>query len=416
MKFLSLIFRNVSRNRLRSALTALGTIVLVFVVSLVWSILAFLDRQTEEKSQDLRAMVTERWSLPSRMPFAYADSLARGAARAPGDVVPYDSMTWQFYAGTVDREKLTRESVIYAIACDPPKLLTMMEGLDTLPPAEDAELRACVERLNRNRQAVILGRNQLAALNKRVGDRINLQGIANLKGIDLELEIVGVFPPGRYDIVGAIHRDYFNQQMDAYPRTHRGRSHPLANRSLNLVWIKVRNTEEFTRVAAQIEHSPFYSIPAVKCETASSGVAAFMEAFRDLIWGMRWLLAPACLVTLALVIANSISISVRERRLELAVLKVLGFRPIQLLGLVLGEALLLGAGAGFVSAALTWLVVDFVLGGISFPMGFFSTFFIPAEALWWGPAVGGLAALAGSILPALSARNVRVADVFSKVA
>ena len=45
---------------------------------------------------------------------------------------------------------------------------------------------------------------------------------------------------------------------------------------------------------------------------------------------------------MALVIANAISISVRERRTEMAVLKVLGFRPGQILVLVLGEALLIG--------------------------------------------------------------------------
>ena len=44
---------------------------------------------------------------------------------------------------------------------------------------------------------------------------------------------------------------------------------------------------------------------------------------------------------MSLVIANAISISVRERRTEMAVLKVLGF-ALQILRLVLGEALLLG--------------------------------------------------------------------------
>jgi hypothetical protein len=65
---------------------------------------------------------------------------------------------------------------------------------------------------------------------------------------------------------------------------------------------------------------------------------SFLEGFRDLLWGMRWILAPGCLVSLSLVIANAISISVRERRTELAVLKVLGFRPYQILMLVLGES------------------------------------------------------------------------------
>jgi putative ABC transport system permease protein len=141
-----------------------------------------------------------------------------------------------------------------------------------------------------------------------------------------------------------------------------------------------------------------------------------LEAFRDLIWGMRWLLAPACLATILLVIANAISISVRERRLEMAVLKVLGFRPYQVLILVLGESLLLGAVAGMIGAGLTYIGINWVLGGISFPIGFFARFLIPRDALWWGPTVGGLAALLGSFLPAWSARGVKVAEVFSKVA
>ena len=128
------------------------------------------------------------------------------------------------------------------------------------------------------------------------------------------------------------------------------------------------------------------------------------------------MLTPACLVTILLVIANAISISVRERRLEMAVLKVLGFRPYQILILVLGESLLLGGGAGFISAAAAYAGINWGLGGISFPIGFFARFMIPHAALWWGPAVGGLAALFGSVLPAWAACRVQVAEVFSKVA
>ena len=423
MKFAFLILKNIRRNLLRSTLTGLGTMVLVFVVTLVWSILALLDMVTVEKSQNLKAIVTERWSIPSRMPFAYADSLSRGAAQKqlrPDDVEPVDSMTWQFYGGTVDPAKITRDSIVFAIACDPDKLLTMMDGLESLSPEQEADLRRAVDRLKRTRQGIILGRNQLVSLGKQVtegpGDRITLHGIGNFKGLDLEFEIVGAFPPGRYDGLGAIHRDYFNNQMDTYPQRNRGRKHLLADKTLNLVWLKLRDTKEFERVNWQIDTSPDYAKPAVKCETASSGTATFMEAFRDLIWVMRWPLAFACLGTLSLIIANAISISVRERRQVFAVLKVLGFRPGQILLLVLGEALAVGAGAGLASAGLTYAVINWGMGGISFPMGFFDRFFVPLDAIWWGPAVGAGAALLGAMAPAWFAQNVKVADVFAKVA
>ena len=161
MKFLLLIFRNVRRNLIRSSLTALGTMVLVSVVTLFWSVLGLLDLVTAAKSENLKAMVTERWSVPSRMPFSYATTLAEGAARNPGDARPADAMSWQFYAGCLDPAKLTRENMIFTIAVDPRKILSMMEGLDSLSPAEKDELQVYIDRLAQKRDGIILGRNHL---------------------------------------------------------------------------------------------------------------------------------------------------------------------------------------------------------------------------------------------------------------
>lgn len=418
MKFFTLILKNLGRSPLRSILTALGTMVLVAVVTLVWSILGVLSYVTTEKSKDFRGLVTERWSVPSRMPFSYADSLAQGAARSASDLRPTDCMTWQFFGGTLDKDRPpTRDNIVFAIALDPAKIMTMLEGMESLTPEEAGELRKAVEGLQRKRQGIILGNSHLRATNKRIGDRISLVGFGNFKGLALEdFEIVGAFPPGRYDTLAAFNRDYYNNLLDTYPQTHGGRAHPMAARSLGLVWLKFPDTATFTRVAQQIESSPLYKNPAVKCETAASGIASMLEGFRDLVWGMQWLLAPACLVTLSLVIANAISISVRERRAEMAVLKVLGFRPSQILLLVLGESLLLGVGAGLASATLTYGTVNWVMGGIKFPIAFFDTFMIPARAFGWGAGMGAATALVGSIVPAWSARSVKVADVFSKVA
>src|SRR5207247_544933 len=90
------------------------------------------------------------------------------------------------------------------------------------------------------------------------------------------------------------------------------------------------------------------------------------------------------------IVANAISIGVRERQKEMAVLKVLGFRPWQILVLVLGEAILVGALSGTIAAFGGWYLVNQVIGGISLPIGFFGKFRIADAALWWGPAVGAL--------------------------
>jgi putative ABC transport system permease protein len=418
MKYFKLIFRNLRRNMLRSSLTAMVTVVLVFVVTIVWSVLWLLDAVTTEKSENFQAMVADRWAVPSRLPYSYAEPLSRGAARNPDDVRPDDSMTWQFFIGTLDKdaEKITRENMVFAIACEPDKIGTMMEGFDSLSKVEREELTADIKKLKATPQGIILGNNHRLAMKKDVGDRLTLYGMSISKGLDLEFTVVGVFPPGRYDTMAAFDREYFVKALDAYPAAHNGQQHPWAERNLSLMVLKVKNSKDYERVASQIENSPELTNPVVRCETMASGLSSMLEPYRDLIWGVRWLLAPACLVTILLVIANAIGITVRERRLEMAVLKVLGFRPRQILLLVLGESLLLGVVAGFLSSGLTFAGINWGLGGISFPIGFFARFFIPPAALWWGPAVGGLAALFGSLLPAWSACNVKVAEVFSKVA
>jgi putative ABC transport system permease protein len=390
--------------------------VLVLVITVIWSVLHFLDVATADKATNFKVIVTERWQIPSRMPLAYASTLKNGAAREEGDIRPKDYMTWQFYGGSIDPEKKTRENMLFFICMQPEKIPTMIDELEDLPPAKMARLKQGIEKMKAQRNGVILGAGVLERTKKRVGERMKVTSV-NFKGIDLDVEIVDSPPEGtRHDMSAFMNADYLNAAFDDYKTKNKNQPHPMADKSLALVWLRVSSRGEFEQLADQIMKSPLYTNPAVKCETASSAVTAFLEAWQDIFWAMRWLLAPAVLVTLSLVIANAISISVRERRMEIAVLKVLGFRPGHVLALILGEAVLIGAVSGLLSAGGTYLLVDKVFGGIAFPIAFFAKFFIPVNAVWWGLSVGTLTAFAGAIVPAWSARSVKVADVFAKVA
>ena len=83
---------------------------------------------------------------------------------------------------------------------------------------------------------------------------------------------------------------------------------------------------------------------------------------------------------------------------------------------MLGEALLVGSLAGLASAGLTFVLINHVLGGIKFPVGLMDSMYVPVAAAWWGIGIGMGTALLGSLTPAWAARNVKVAEVFSKVA
>ena len=410
------IIRNLWRNKIRTALTGFATIVLVLVVTLVWTVLVFLANVTSEKANNLKAIVTERWQIPSQMPYSYAARLTEGAPREPGDVrldSQRDSMTWAFFGATLDPQNRTRENSLFFFAMEPDRFLTMMDGIDEMKPEDIDFIRAGIAEMEKDFTKVIIGTEKLKAMNKRVGESIKVTGL-NYQGIDLEMTICAEFPEGRYGQSAMMSRERLNRSLDEYERKNR-KPHPLASKNLNLVWLRVPDTATFQQVERQITSSPEFKSPAVKIETASSGVAGFLDAYKDMLWGLQWILVPFILATMSLIIAMAISIGVRERRKEIAVLKVLGFRPLQILILVLGEALFVGGICGFVGSAGTIAYFNYYLGGFKFPIAFFPIFLIPNEAYWWGPAIGLGTALAGSLTPSLSACNIRVSEVFSRI-
>jgi len=421
-----LILKSLRRNLLRTLLTSLTIAKLVLVVTVVWSILAFLDRQTATKSKNLKAIVTEKYQIPSQMPISYAYSLGEGAYKKDGDYrvnAERDAMLWAFYGGTIDPEKKTRENIVFFFAMEPRKLAafddrgrftTMMEDADLFSDEDKRTVAAACTEMEHYPFKVLIGPSRLAALNKKVGEKIKVTSL-NYVGIDLEFEIMGELPGGRYEQSAVMNYAYLEQALDKYKRDNKA-EHAMAQKTLALMWLRVPDAATFEKVADQVMASPDYKSPAVKCETASSAIANFLDAYKDLLFGMRWLLVPALLVTMSLVVAIAISISVRERRVEMAVLKVLGFSPNQILILVLGEALLIGCISGLFSAWLAKNLINDLAGGIALPIAFFGKFYVDDAAPWWGLSMGAVTALAGSLLPAWSARSVKVSEVFSKIA
>jgi putative ABC transport system permease protein len=422
-RFALVAIKSLRRNPVRTSLTYMAAFVLVAVVTIVWSALAVLERFMQAKTRDVKVVITDKWRAISEMPFGYAGPLMEGAANSSrtGQVRPQDGMTWQGYSGAIDAIKKTRENTIDFVALEPRKAVTVMDRLFQELPQQSKqqsgrnldqvqEFLIAIDAMEKNKRGVILGRNVLERIHKQVGDRFGVTG-TYYNGIDLQFDIVGQFPPGRYNEMAIMHRDYLNDAIDGYPRTHGGQRHPLADRTLNVVLLEVPDSDSYSQVAKQIESSPLFRNPSLRCETLSSFAVSQLEAYRDLIWAMRWFLAPAILSIMALVLANAISLSVRERRTEMAILKVLGYRPAQILALVLGEAVLLGALSGVLSAGTVYEMVNRLVNTADSVL----PIYIPDEAIWWGPAAGALMAVAGSLLPALSACRVRVSEVFARI-
>jgi putative ABC transport system permease protein len=418
-KLFLLMFKNLRRNLLRTTLTGAAIIGFAIMVTLIWTVICMLDLITEDQSHDIKLIITERYQQPSQMPMTHAYSLnpehPNFMPELRGLVNKGDFMTWSFYGGTTDKNQMNFENMAFFFCMEPNHIKPMMDNVENVSDSVIREMNSDVTK-------VLLGRERMDKLGLKVGSKFTVYGLEQFgyKGIDLECVVAGDLPSNQYGLIGIMNAEYFYRSLDKWPSNpankQQGSAHVLSDKRLSLVWLRVRDKDAFTKVAHIIETSPKFATRPVRVETASSGFAAFLDAYRDLLWLMKWLVVPSILVSMALVISNAIAISVRERRTEMAVMKVLGFRPAQILVVVLGEAILVGGLSGLVATAAALLLVNGIFGGVPFPVAFFPAFVVPWEALFWGFAIGGGTAVLGSILPAWTARSVKVSEVFAKVA
>lgn len=416
-KVLLMLFRGLRRSPLRTSLTYLALFVLTLVLTMVYTIITFIGRATSEKEANFKIIMTEKYSIPSMMPPGYENTLRTVIAGLPKELQPVngddDVIAWTFVGGTTDPTNPKPENALFMFCVEPRKIPLMMDGLEKkdLTDAEYADLQAGIKAMDEDFRRILVSPSRLKKMNVQVGQKLKLTSM-NYRDIVFEFEIAGVLPDGKYEGVGFCSRRYLDAMMKSYANAHNGEPHPLANRSVNLIWVRVPNRESYERIAAAVNETKNFSAPAVKVETASAGIGTFMEAYKSIFFGMKFILAPAMVVIMSLVVANAISISVRERRTEMAVLKVLGFQPWHVAAMILGEALLVGCIAGAMSTFLAWGM----LGNIKFQIAFLGAFIVPVEVLAIGPALGMGVAFVGSVGPALSAKNVRVAEVFARQA
>lgn len=414
-KLFLLILKNLRRNPVRVSLTGLAVLVLVTIYVLIQSVLTFLDQQMEEKTTNIRLIITERFRIPSRFQKADFDRIVLPGGETyarlmqlPG-FLPEAWTLWHFLAFSLDPDLSRRDPnrFFFAIATLPDKMPTMIDGLEGISPELCAKLKNPGVSGMEN-AGLLLGPKRLARLGVRVGDRLQVFSLSHRdrtgQPVKMDFIVAGVLPENtRWDEAAFIDYDYVERVLTDVGSELAG--------LINLGWLTVRDQPTAQAACAIIESQN----RNIKCETAATAVNRFFEPLKDILFGVRYLLVPTILVVMAVVISNAIGITVRERTKEIAVLKVLGFSPGQILVLILGEGLMLGICGGFLGVALPHLLVNYVFKGIRLPLGFFPIFFVPLRAYYWGPWIGAATALVGSILPAINGCRVRVAEIFSRV-
>ena len=144
-------------------------------------------------------------------------------------------------------------------------------------------------------------------------------------------------------------------------------------------------------------------------ETSTDTEKAFNKAFAAQLGNIALivlLVVGAAFVTILMIVGNTMVMAVRERTREIAVLKTLGFTGARVLGLVLGESVLLALLGGVPGLAVAILVTVLVRDQLAnFVPGIAVT--VPIALLGLGLMLG--LGLATGLVPALNAFRLKIA-------
>ena len=320
MTTVTFIAKNALRNKRRALLSVMSVAVSLFLFVTLLVGLRELTVPVEDIGAASRIIVRNKISLGNVLPARQRQVIER----IPGieAVTPF---TW--FGG-----KLRGEEVMMAqFAMDPSAVTTLLVDAK-IPPDQ-------LERFMADRQGAIIGKDSAEKYNLKVGDKIVLEG--TFWPYDLQLNIAGIYE-GTIDNRNMFFHHKYLDEMGGNTGV------------VGTWWVKVKELDDVPRVVDAINKAFENTSAEVRAETERAFQLSFVS-----MWGnIKLLVHRICSVvvfTLLLVSTSTMSMAIRERFRELAVLKAIGYRRRELFAFILAESFglaaigaLLGVGGAYV--------------------------------------------------------------------
>jgi putative ABC transport system permease protein len=164
--------------------------------------------------------------------------------------------------------------------------------------------------------------------------------------------------------------------------------------------VRAESAEVSSRVIEEITKAFANTANPVRAETER----AFQMSFVSMWGNIKILIGSICAVvvfTLLLVSASTMSMAIRERFRELAVLKAIGFRQHELFSFILAESFGLAMLGALLGAGSAWTLAH-SLNVPKATAGFFITFDVTPQILGSAFAVAAGIGIAASLAPSFS--------------
>ena len=326
MFLLRLLFKNAFRHRLRTVLTMVGLVVAICAFGLLRTIVDAWYAGVEGTSST-RLITRNAISLTFPLPLSYAERLR--------SVEGVTGLSWSNWFGGV---YITERNFFPQFAVDAPSYLALYPEY----VLKDDEKKAFLL----DRQGVIVGRKLADTYGWKVGDQIALRGtiypgtwVFNLRGfwdgVDAKTDESQML----------MHWQYLSETA----RKRLGRS--MAD-YVGVYVLRIDQPDNAPVVSERIDAMFRNSLAGTLTETEKAFQLSFVSMSETILVAINAVSLVIVVIIMA-VMANTMSMTARERLSEYATLKALGFAPGFIVKLLFGESLVIALLGGGLGLALT---------------------------------------------------------------
>ncbi|HOY54345.1 MAG TPA: FtsX-like permease family protein [Opitutaceae bacterium] len=369
------VIKNAFRNKRRAALCVLSVAASLFLLVALQVVLNEFSNPPEDVGTALRIAVRNKVSIASPLPVRQRAIIEK----IPG-VEAVTPLT--FFGGNYKGE----DNTFFAqFATDPDALMGVFGEALISPDRLDA--------WKKDRTGAIIGLDTAKRYNLKPGDRLPLVG--QYYPVDLDLTVTGIYEGTSDDRNVWFHQKYLDELLGD-PGT------------VGMWWVKARSADDVPRIIDQVNAAFANTSAEVVAETER----AFQMGFVSMWANIKVLISSICSVVvfaLLLVTASTMSMAVRERMRELAVLKALGFRRHELFAFILAESFGLSAVGLLLGAGGAWLI-SANIDAPTLTGGLFPMLTVTPRILGTAALVAVLLGIVSSLAPALSVARMSVVE------
>ena len=384
MYILKLLLRNAFRHKLRTALTILSITIAILAFGLLRTFIGAWYAGVKASSAN-RLITRNAISLIFTLPLSYKDKI-----RQIDGVKEIAYGNW--FAGIYKDEK----NFFANYAIEAKNYMALYPEFVVPPDQKEAFLR--------DRKGCVAGRKLVEQFHWKIGDIIALKS-AVFPG-NWEFVLRGIYhgrDEGTDERVFFFHWDYMNEALR--------KTAPRRADQVGWYVVEVKDPNRAAEVAQAIDKTFKNSLAETLTETEKAFFLSFISMADAIIVAIQ-LVSFVVIIIIIAVAANTMAMTARERIGEYAIFKTLGFRGWRIVGMIVGESLLItmiGCLVGVVLTPPASKVFSKYVGT------YFPTFRVEIETIYMDLGASVLVGLCAAIIPTWRALKIRIADGLRRI-